>query len=115
MPVQARFYVAQIVKSAYAGTSGGGEVKLQAVSRGDQNAAWAAATPSGTVSMHVNNPEAAKWFEDRLGTDVAITFEEAAIRTPDDGHPFRPANVPAHHYLHGMCGECAGAQKAHTA
>lgn len=105
MTVQARFYVASITHTAYGAQRGAVEVKLQAVSRGDQNRQWAAATPSGVITMQVNNEPAAKWFTDMLGQDVDIVFSAPTV-LPGDGHQFRAAEVPEHHYLKGMCGEC---------
>ena len=49
MSVRARFYISEINKKAY--NPGAAEVKLTAVSRGDQNKQWASATPAGTVTL----------------------------------------------------------------
>lgn len=72
MSVQARFFVQAI--TTYAGNTGG-QVTLAAVSRGAENKTWAAATPSGKIEMSVNNPAGFKWFQDLLGSEVAITFD----------------------------------------
>lgn len=80
MAVAARFYVASVEKHAYAsGQKPNGVVKLRASTRGDQNKAWAAATPSGDITMFVGNPVAFEWFEEQLvaGRDIALTFEVA--------------------------------------
>ena len=80
MAVVARFYVAQITKVAgggYAPPAPRGTVTLRAVARGEENKAWASATPSGTVEMTIINSPAFVWFEERVGKDVAITFEDA--------------------------------------
>jgi hypothetical protein len=72
--VQARFYVA-----GYERTSWGPNVtivKMQAVSRGEHNKNWAAATPSGQIQMTIRNESAAGWFVDRLGKEVSVTFQE---------------------------------------
>lgn len=74
--VQARFYVSGLSRFAYDTSSV--EVTLQAVSRGEHNKSWAAATPSGQVKMTIKNPSAASWFTERLGKEVAVTFAEAA-------------------------------------
>jgi len=73
MKVLARFYVQQITSYAHAPAQK--HVQLQAVSRGQENKSWAAATPSGQITMHVNAGDAAQWFADRLGKDVLLTFE----------------------------------------
>jgi hypothetical protein len=82
--VQARFYVRMIEKSASQRMEGWAQpvplivVHLAPVSgsRGEQNKTWASATPSGNISMTIGNPTAAKWFEDHLGQDIAIAFQE---------------------------------------
>lgn len=81
MPVQARFYVAKTTQHAYNPTQS--EVTLQAVTRGKVNAEWAAATPSGQITMFVNNPAAAAWFTGRLGKEVAITFDDRPEVCPE--------------------------------
>ncbi len=73
--VQARFYVSQLSRFAY--DTGSVQVTLQAVSRGEHNKSWAAATPSGQIVMTIKNPSAASWFTERLGTEVAVMFSEA--------------------------------------
>lgn len=73
MAIQARMYVSQVVKSAVPGM----RVTLQAVTRGPENKEWAQATPHGQVEMTIQNEPAAKWFEDRIGKDVVVSFEAA--------------------------------------
>lgn len=58
-----------------------GSVTLNAVvaygpkgERLDGNEQWSEATPSGTINMHVSNPEAFKQFEP--GKNYFITFEQ---------------------------------------
>lgn len=72
--VQARFYVSKVTKHAY--NPDHLEVTLQAVSRGEENKSWAAATPVGQMTLTIGNPQAARWFDERLGKDVALTFED---------------------------------------
>ena len=72
MAVQAKFYVAETTKFS----NEWGKVVLRPVTRGEANKDWAAATPSGTIEMSITNPPALKWFEDRIGKECAITFEE---------------------------------------
>jgi hypothetical protein len=111
--VAARFYVAEITQSAY-GPKGAAAVKLQAVSRGDQNKDWASATPSGTITMQINNAPAAQWFFDRLGEDVSVTFEAAKVAHPEDGHPYRESEgTPGTAYGPPYCGECGKPKEAH--
>ena len=73
MTVQARFFVSEITKGA---AGNGTRIKLSPVTRGKHNADWAAATPVATFEMSVNNPAAAAWFDERIGKELAITFED---------------------------------------
>ena len=93
MSVQARFYVQRVTRYAYGSSRPGWaepspnvEVILQPVSpsRHAENAEWASATPSGEIKLTVGNPDAAEWFNSRLGCDIAITF---ADRDPDETQP----------------------------
>ena len=83
MAVTARFYVSEVTHRAYAPDQA--QIKLAASTRGEENKAWATATPSGSIDMAINNPEAAAFFTARLGQDVALTFEplgDAQYQTP---------------------------------
>jgi len=77
MAVEARFYVSDMKFAAHAPEAA--QLKLSAVVRGPENAAWAAATPSGTIEMYVNNPKAAQWFRDRqlAREDISLIFDVA--------------------------------------
>jgi hypothetical protein len=37
---------------------------------------WAKYTPSGRIEMSISAEGAQDWFEERLGKDVAITFDD---------------------------------------
>lgn len=71
MAVKARFFVQQVTKNA----SGYTTVSMSPSTKGDENKEWAKYTPSGEIKLTIN-PEtsAGKWFEDRLGEDIPITF-----------------------------------------
>jgi len=73
--VQARFYVSGYERNSWDPTVT--TVKMQAVSRGEHNKAWAAATPNGQVTMTIRNESAADWFVGLLGKEIAVTFTEA--------------------------------------
>lgn len=85
--VTARFYVREVTRFAmsvsqslsagWAAPAPQVKVSLSPVngSKGEENKAWASATPSGNIELTIGNPEAAAWFNDMLGKDVAITFE----------------------------------------
>lgn len=87
MAVKARMYVSKIEKFAY--NPDHLTVQLTAVSRGEENKSWAAATPSGSVTLTINNPKAAAWFEERLAKDVVITFE-STDDTREHQTPYSP-------------------------
>lgn len=72
--VRAKFYVAEVTAFA----TGQGSVRLSPVTRGEENREWSAATPSGEIKMTITNTSAWEWFRDRLGTELAISFEEFA-------------------------------------
>lgn len=58
-------------------------VKLRAVSDGsDENKAWAAATPQGSVELQIDNPDAVGQFE--VGKSYYVTFTEAVEDQPDE-------------------------------
>lgn len=77
--VEARFYISGYERNSYDPSVT--TVKMQAVSRGEHNKTWAAATPAGQVQMTIRNESAASWFVDRLGKEVAVTFTEPADGT----------------------------------
>lgn len=81
MAVKARFFVASTQRFSY--NRDAITVRLQAVSRGEENKEWASATPSGTVEMSITKGPAADWFANRLGEEVVLTFE-------DGGEPTSP-------------------------
>jgi hypothetical protein len=74
MAVVARFYVQTVTKKAF--NTGALNVILAPVTRGQENKSWASATPSGRIELTIQNESAAKWFDDRLAKEVAITFED---------------------------------------
>lgn len=57
MGVRAKMYLQSIEHTTY-----GTIVKLQAVTRGEDNKAWAAATPAGGVTLTIKNDQAADQF-----------------------------------------------------
>lgn len=111
MSVRAKFNIAEIVLTP---GSQGGRVTLKAVSRGERNADWASATPSGEIVMTINNPDGFEWFLTRLQMqrdagrypEVFVDFSDSVDGWPGDGHPFKEADVPEGHYVAGKCGAC---------
>lgn len=83
MSVIARFYVAEVTKSAYSSLAEPQrKVTLRAATRGEENKSWAQATPSGTIELLINNGPAGLWFEENLGGDITITFAVAEEAPP---------------------------------
>lgn len=80
MSVAARFYISEITTFAYDPSQA--RIKLMAACRGEENKAWATATPSGSIEMHVNNPDAVAWFRECMDErqDVALTFEKRSAK-----------------------------------
>ncbi len=82
MSVNARFYVAEVTRYAHGSNRPGyadpapmGQVVLRPATRGEHNREWASSTPSGEFKMVVNGP-ALPWFEERLGSEVAINLAD---------------------------------------
>ncbi len=73
--VEARFYISGYQRFAY--DTSATQVTLNAVSRGEFNKAWAAATPAGDIKMTIKNGSAASWFVDRLGQEISVVFTPA--------------------------------------
>lgn len=118
-PTVARFYIASTEEFGRPDDEGhcSGKVTLNAVSRGDQNKQWASATPSGTLTMHINNGRAFEALRavQRAGLDVDVLLTPVPAHNPDDGHPFRQSTMPpgSSYGGEGTCGDC-GAQRVDT-
>lgn len=82
--ITARFYIESTTKHAYRPDAR--DVRLLAAGRGEQNKAWAEATPSGEWTMHVNNPAAAAFFDENVGRDLDITIRLVDDRTHVSQH-----------------------------
>lgn len=111
-PTRARFYVASTEEFGTPDANGqcSGKVTLSAVSRGDQNKEWASATPSGTLTMHINNPPAFEAIRgiQRAGMDVDLVLTPVHVKRPEDGHPFRQSTADSGTAYggEGRCGDC---------
>lgn len=113
MRTQCKFYVSGL--TLLPGKDAGISLALNAVSRGDRNAEWARATPVGTMNMTVNNPVAAKIWEEFMQTaratgkqpELFIDIYPSEDGWPGDGHAFRMSEIPEGVYGHGTCGECS--------
>jgi len=88
MAVRAKFFVATITKHAsglpHGRTPEGwstpipvGEVIMRPVTRGEENAEWASATPAGEFKMTIRG-EALPWFEERLAREVSILITDVS-------------------------------------
>lgn len=112
MTVRGKFNIAGI--TLLPGKDAGIQVNLNAVCRGDRNATWARATPSGTIQMTVNNPAAADWFLQQLELsrksgrypEIFIDMARSTDGYPGDGHAFRLFDTQGYSYGEGTCGEC---------
>lgn len=93
MSVRAKFYVRAVELQSY--DPDAALVKLQAVKRkeGDSEAFFKA-TPSGSIEMSISNPEAAKFFRERLGRDFYVDFTEADPLVRSDAYQQDPAPEP---------------------
>lgn len=107
--VRGKFFPAEVTE--YPGGEGG-KVIFRAVSRGAVNASFSKATPSGTIEMHVSNPDAFAKFQDgvRRKVEYYVDFTEATPQA-GDGHTFVVS--PEGHYTHPRCAECGGEKASH--
>lgn len=110
---RAKFYISGL--ELRPGAEEHGVVRLSAVSRGDRNAAWAKASPSGSLEMHVNNPAGFAWFKDLLDhsreagiqPELYLDFTVADDGYPGDGHTFVAGRGAEGDYNGPQsCGEC---------
>lgn len=72
--IAARFQIASITKRPNS-SEPYGVVELTAAINGETNKEWAHYTPNGRIEMTVRGP-ALPWFEERLGQEIALTFED---------------------------------------
>lgn len=77
--VRAKFFIRAI--ELFSEPRDTGIVKMSAVvtDRSETNKSWSKWTPSGTIEMHISNPEAFKQFE--LGKSYYIDFSEVPEET----------------------------------
>ena len=80
MAVRAIFYVAELVQQPGDVTTKGerasvGTVKLKPATKGPYKD-WSKWTPHGELTLGTLNEKAFAWFADRLGSDVALTFDD---------------------------------------
>lgn len=77
MSVAARLYVSEISRFAYNPSQV--TVKLMAVSRGEANKEWAAATPAANFTMTISNQPASDFFVRLFEAhgEIAVVFSEA--------------------------------------
>ena len=80
MSVRAIFYVESMVIEPHdrqdpESKGRQGKVKLRAAAKGPYQK-WSKWTPYGELELGTLNPAAFAWFEERLGTDIALTFDD---------------------------------------
>lgn len=73
--VRARFWVREYTRF---GNTDNVKVVLSPKTRAgeDDNVDWSRYTPSGEITMSITTEGAQEWFGERVGKDVAITFED---------------------------------------
>lgn len=83
MTVRAKFKVQEVAKQAGYGQEGHimSRVRLSAVSD-EANKTWAKYTPSGSLEMQIDNPEALNQFE--VGQFVFVDFTPAPAKEVDE-------------------------------
>lgn len=79
--VRAKMYVSKTERHAYDPSAT--KITMQVVSRGDENKAWAAATPTGTLELSIKNPIAAAALADQLGQEFYVDI--TPVGEADDG------------------------------
>lgn len=105
MSVKAKFFVSNLVNPDGATAA---QVGLTAVCRGIENAMWAQATPSGSITMYVKNDPAFEQFE--RGGEYEVTFRKVPKPEPGDGHPI----IEAVNMHGGIVCETCGVQLGFT-
>lgn len=113
MSVRAKFFVAEVHQQAVNGLDVG-KVILRPVSRGAANASWAAATPSGELSMFVSNPRAFTQLQGLLGRECYLDITPADAADPADGHAYVDPQMSEQNYGWNLCVECSQPEDAHT-
>jgi hypothetical protein len=82
MSVKARFWVQKCTRQAVSGGAIARTVELAPVVRAtplpgsDGNTDWSKYTPSGRIEMNITAEGAGEWFEERVGKDIAISFDD---------------------------------------
>jgi hypothetical protein len=114
MSVRAKFYIRSVTAIA-GGDTDTGSVELQPVSRGAANAAWSSATPSGLITLTTTNPNAWRWYRDRLGREVYVDFTDPPEGALDPAaHAFVASGIPEGNYGHTLCQSCGQPEDAHV-
>ena len=115
MSVRAKFYVQEVIKRG----GPGGEVRLGAATRGARNTEWSQATPSGSMTMQINNPPAFEFFEQLLARNAEFGhYPEVDIEiavSADNGRDHEFQASPDGHYNAGRCVACGASEEGHRA
>lgn len=87
--VVAKLYVSSVKRQVSAPDTV--EVTLAAVTRGEENKAWAEATPAANFAMSIQNPTAAAVFQ--MGQEFLVSFEpDGTPPSLADDHGYKPTD-----------------------
>lgn len=85
MAVEARFWVQKVEKVVSGSAAPGQTAQLSVkvtlapvIRKTEDNIQWSRYTASGTIELWLTQQAAIDWYEQRLGQDVAITFDDVA-------------------------------------
>lgn len=91
------------------------QVSFSPVCRGVENRTWASATPAGSMTMYISNPDALAYFQ--VGQEYTGLFEHSPKPTPGDGHSVevieqkgwnpQTGKEDRTYYVCGVCGSYA--------
>lgn len=103
MAVVAKLFVSSVRRQVSAPDTV--EITLNAVTQGDENRAWAEATPAAKFEMSIQNPDAAVEFE--LGQEFYVRFEKAErVKSLADPHDYVPSDYEQKNPDHARWGRC---------
>lgn len=83
MAVKARFWVQKVEKVVSGSAAPGQTAQLSVkvtlapvIRKTEDNIQWSKYTASGSIELWLTQQSAVDWYEQRLGQDIAITFDD---------------------------------------